>query len=213
MFAPHKYLAVFCFGGFMQEIWKDVKGYEGLYQVSSLGGVKSKSRVIGNRKIAGRTLKPSDTSRGYLGVTLYKHGSKKTEVIHRLVANAFIPKVKNKLQINHIDGNKHNNKIDNLEWCNGSENLKHAFALGLKKPSKTFLGKFGENHPNSKKVIQYDLNNNKIREFACLSVVQREFNFNLGNLSECCNGKRKTAYGYIWRYVDEQNNIQPDCNG
>lgn len=197
----------------MQEIWKDVKGYEGLYQVSNLGNVKSKSRVVNNRKIIGKILTPADTSKGYLGVSLYKNGSKKTASIHKLVAIAFIPKVKNKPQINHKDGDKHNNKVDNLEWCNGSENLKHAFELGLKKPSKTSLGKFGENHPNSKKVIQYDLNNKKIREFACLSDIKRELNFNLGNLSECCNGTRKTAYGFIWRYANEQNNSQSACNG
>jgi hypothetical protein len=100
----------------MQEVWRDIIGYEGLYQVSNIGNVKG---II-------KTLKPNKTSKGYLHISLYKNRISKTFKLHRIVAQNFISNPENKLEVNHMDGNKLNNKIDNLEWNTRFENNKHA---------------------------------------------------------------------------------------
>ena len=113
----------------MEEIWKDIKGYEGLYQISNLGRVKSISRKIntfyGYRKTKEKILKSSYDKDGYLKITITNNWKHKTHKIHRLVAEAFIPNPDNKPTINHIDGNKLNNSIDNLEWATRKEQTKH----------------------------------------------------------------------------------------
>lgn len=117
------------------EVWKDVKGYEGLYQVSSEGNLKSLDRIsnfngdLGIRK--GKKLKLSETNDGYYRNQLYKNGKRENFYIHRLVAKAFIPKVDGKFHINHIDGNPKNNRVENLEWCTPKENTAHAYQNGL----------------------------------------------------------------------------------
>ena len=121
----------------MSEIWKDIVGYEGLYQVSNFGRVKSfhrKEPII---------LKPLVTRKGYLRVELYDGTNSQLRLIHRLVIEAFNPNNTN-LQVNHIDGDKSNNKLSNLEWCSGSENIIHALSNGLRVP------KSGEEHWNCK---------------------------------------------------------------
>lgn len=120
-------------GGIMKEIWKDIEGYEGYYQVSSLGRVKSLTRKDSlNRTRKGKVLKPfDDNNKGYLLVDLVKFGKSKTVKVHRLVANAFIPNPLNKPQVNHDDGDKKNNNAKNLEWATREENIQHSFNTGL----------------------------------------------------------------------------------
>lgn len=120
----------------MTEIWKDVHGYEGCYQVSNLGNVKSLSRIIhrnvpstGNFRCKERILK-TDNVKGYLRVTLSNNKKKKRFFIHRLVAIAFIENKYDKPFVNHIDSNPLNNKADNLEWCTQKENIAHGFKYG-----------------------------------------------------------------------------------
>ena len=120
----------------MNEIWRDVAGYEGLYQVSSLGRVRSFHKD-------GRVLKPG-SKEGYLFVNLYRKGNVKNCKIHRLVAAAFISNPLNKPEVNHIDGNPSNNHADNLEWATRAENQRHAVATGLK------VERQGEARHNSK---------------------------------------------------------------
>lgn len=117
------------------EEWKDVVGYEGFYQVSDKGRVKSLDRVdcLGHAR-KGIILKQRVTKWGYMRTMLYKNGVSKQESIHRLVGKAFIPNIENKEQINHIDGVKTNNSVFNLEWCSLSENRKHAYRTGLQHP-------------------------------------------------------------------------------
>ncbi|WP_202818652.1 NUMOD4 motif-containing HNH endonuclease [Clostridium botulinum] len=120
-----------------QELWKDIKGYEGLYQVSNLGRVKSLMTTQSRRS---GILKSYNHS-GYRRINLYKNGKGKKYYIHRLVAEVFIQNVNNYPEINHIDGNKSNNVIDNLEWCTSSQNQIHAFKIGLQRPNlKVHLG-------------------------------------------------------------------------
>jgi hypothetical protein len=114
------------------EKWKDIKGYEGYYQVSNLGNVKSLDRVVWNGKVfhkrIGKILKPKGDR--YYELCLTKQGKLKKVYIHRLVAQAFIPNPNNKAEVNHMDGNKVNNHISNLEWCTSKENKKHAWENG-----------------------------------------------------------------------------------
>lgn len=185
------------------EIWKDITGYEGLYQVSSLGRIKSLTRFneyynaihkIKTKRIQKeKILNYSKNNRGYLQVCLTKNGKSKTYIVHRLVAKAFLSNSKSKEQVNHIDGNKENNSIDNLEWVTSSENNKHAFITGLNKPH------------NMRKVNQYDLQGNFIKQWNSITDFLKENNLNLknSNITTCCKGKRKNAYGFIWKYADE----------
>lgn len=116
----------------MAEIWKDVEGYEGLYQVSNLGRVKSLTHYIIKenykpREVKGKILTPFfDRPKGYMSVSLSKNNKIKLQRIHRLVAQAFIPNPDNLIQINHKDGNKSNNNVENLEWCSCKDNIRHA---------------------------------------------------------------------------------------
>ena len=115
------------------EIWKDIEGYEGLYQVSNLGRVKSIYGWCGNRFVKRtKILKLKINNKGYTKVYLYKNKKSKMFFVHRLVAMAFVPNPNNLPQVNHKDGNKLNNSIGNLEWCTCSENIKHAYKTGLK---------------------------------------------------------------------------------
>src|SRR4051812_7731007 len=119
------------------EQWKDIQGYEGCYQISDIGNVKSLSRErFGNGRQTGitkeRILKFNKDTSGYNVVKLYKNGSKKCPKAHRLVAKAFIPNPNNKGEINHINGVKTDNRLTNLEWCTHTENIRHADATGLR---------------------------------------------------------------------------------
>jgi len=137
----------------IQEIWKDIKGYEDKYQVSSFGRVRSLDRDI-NRK--GKILKHCYFSNRYTYVSLCKEGTRSNKLIHRLIAQAFIPNPENYPQINHKNGIKDDNRLENLEWVSQSMNMKHAFKTGLIKWTKEMFE--GENNPGSK------LNNEKVRE-------------------------------------------------
>lgn len=117
------------------EVWKPVENYEELYSVSNLGRVKSHNRKVWNGygyyNKKGRILKKSKTTTGYWKVELYRDGKRRSSRVHRLVAKAFIPRVDGKEMINHKDGDPLNNHVSNLEWCNQSENMKHAYEIGL----------------------------------------------------------------------------------
>lgn len=183
----------------MKEIWKDIEGYEGLYQVSNLGRVKSlKSK---------RFLKLSVNEKGYLRCHLSKCGGSKHWRVHRLVAQAFISNQDNKPEINHIDGDKSNNCVTNLEWVTSSENHIHSYVVGLRK--RSFAS-----------VLQYDLSGNFIQEFS--SIVEAAQGIGKPGLrsavSKCCRGYRKKAGGFIWRFrkgeilkhieVDLESNVE-----
>lgn len=175
----------------MTETWKDVAGYEGLYQVSDLGRVRSlkygKSRIL--KHIIGK--------KGYLHVTLYREGEQKSVLIHRLVAQAFVPNPSNFPVINHKDENPANNTVNNLEWCTQRYNVNYGTCRA--KISTKLKGKF-VNGPLSKAILQYDKSGNFVREWPSMIEVQRQTGFAQGNISHCCLGKYKTAYGFVWRF-------------
>lgn len=190
----------------MEEEWRDIKGYEGLYQVSNLGRVRSLDRYIINksnkRQYYNGKILNGNIRQGYLKLTLSKNNSQKTIPIHILVAKTFIPNPESKPEVNHIDGNKANNCVNNLEWVTRSENELHAYKNGLAKPSlkqKEAVAKYArENY--SKKVLQYDLNGNFIKEWNSMHDVWRELGIRPSYICRCCKGLRNYTYGYIWKY-------------
>ena len=198
------------------EIWKNVKNFEGLYQVSNLGRVKSLNY---NRTRKEKILKNKYDKGGYCQINLWKYGQMKHFLVHRLVAEAFIDNSNNKPCIDHIDGNRSNNRVENLRWCTYKENSNNPITLqrmsealkGKNNPnygkhlSEETKRKMSEAHTNgkhSKPVLQIDKNTGEvIREFPSTRDVQRQLGFSIGNISQCCNGKRKTCGGFKWRYA------------
>lgn len=172
------------------EIWKDIEGYEGLYQVSNWGRVRS--LWFGKEKM----LQPVKHKNGYLFVSL---GRKKTISIHRLVAEAFIPNPDNLPQVNHRDENKENNNVDNLEWCDSKYN--NNYGTHNKRVSDTQIN----DQNKSKKVIQFSKTGEFIREWPSTNECGRN-GFNQGHVAACCRGntKLKTYKGYIWKYKEEK---------
>ena len=141
----------------MKEVWKDISGYEGYYQVSTSGNVRSKTRKVYNPRYGeqlrlGKMLSPAINKNGYVQVGLSKNGIRKSLKVHSLVAKAFLKEITGKKEVNHKDGNKLNNHIDNLEWCNRSENVLHAFRSGLKTKPKG--AKNGQSKITSKEVLE-----------------------------------------------------------
>lgn len=194
---------------FMEEIWKDIDRYIGIYQVSNMGRVKSLSRTIIRkngvpRPISERILKEGITTSGYAQVVLYKGTSHYNESIHRMVATAFIPNPENKPQVNHINGIRTDNRLVNLEWCTVSENHLHSFRyLGKIKVSPS-LGKFGGDNHLSKKVNQIDIitgqiiaTYNGVAECSRITGIRKE------NIAAVCRGnsRQKTAGGFKWEYI------------
>lgn len=176
----------------MEETWKDIKNYQGIYQISSFGKIK-------NNK--GKILKQFKNHKGYLVIQLSKNGDSKNYIVHRLVAKEFIPNPENKPQINHKNCNKEDNRIDNLEWCTNTENKAHAKIHGLCKSSPK-----GGSNLRAKKVIQYDKEGRIVRKWDCIQDIVRCFKIATGsNISGCCKHKLKTAYGYKWEYEVDIN--------
>lgn len=184
-----------------KEIWKDIPEYEGLYQASTLGKVKSLEKMHWNRfqyfAQKERILKPRYDKKGYVVYALFKDGKRKDIKGHRIIAITFLKNESNKPQINHINGIKDDNRVCNLEWCTNQENQIHAFKNGLNKK------RYGKENPYSKSVLQYDLNNNFIKEYASMADAARELNIkNYSHICSCCRNKRNKAYGYTWKYKE-----------
>ena len=179
----------------MQEIWKDVKGYEDKYQVSNLGRVKSKERYFNNNggyqkvneKILSQHKQYGKEDNEYRVVNFSIKHKTINKYVHRLVAQAFLDDYDEKLEVNHKDGNKTNNNINNLEMMTRSENKLHAYRV-LKRKT------------NGKAILQYDLNNNFIKEYESACSASRETNICRSAINDCCRGRCKTAGGYIWKF-------------
>lgn len=182
------------------EIWKDIEGYEGLYQVSNLGRVKSLERKVSTinngtkclKHIDESILKPIKISNGYITINLYINGIRKKHFVHRLVANAFIPNPNNYSQVNHKDENKENNSVDNLEWCTSKYNMN--FGTRNQRASNSLT-----NGKLSKKVFQYNLNGELVNEWISIKEAARN-GFNDSCITICCKGIRPTHKGFIWKY-------------
>lgn len=172
----------------VNEIWRDIKGYEQLYQISNLGNVKSLNY---NKTSKEKILKPNNI-KGYLIVGLYKNGKRKFYHVHRLVTEAFLPNPNNKPCIDHINADRTDNRVENLRWVTHKENNDNPITK-----NKHFK-KLKENF--SKPIIQFSKDGEFIRKWNSAMDVHRELGINQNCICQCCKGKYKTAGGYIWRY-------------
>lgn len=172
------------------EQWKDIKGYEGLYQVSNMGVIRS--------LYTGKILKAKKETNGYMRVKLYKDGKGKSHTVHRIVAEHFIPNPYNLPQVNHKNEIKTDNRVENLEWCDAKYNLSYNNGQ-RKRADKNTNGKC------SKIVLQYTLDGVFIAEYPSTHEVQRQLGYYNGHISECCRGERKQRFGFVWRYKEGVN--------
>ena len=192
----------------MNEEWRQIQGYEGLYEVSNLGRVKSLERYDKmGRLIKEKTLNPRKHKKGYLYVGLSKDGIQKKYSIHRLVAIAFIPNPNNLPQVNHKDENKENNCLDNLEWCTNEYNCN--YGNHGKNISKSLLGgtlseqtRQRMSEARSIKIVQLSLNGKLIKIWNSLRETDK-FGYRHACISECCRGLRKTHKKFKWMYYND----------
>ena len=202
----------------MEEQWRDiiiekngvVYDYSGIYEVSNLGRVRSVDRVDSRgRRLEGRILK-QNKNKGYLSVALCG----KVFKVHRLVATVFVPNPNNLPQVNHLDENKHNNRVDNLEWVTAKDNMN--YGTRNQRASKAMKGRtFSEEHKQKMKESHPDYHGNKhprAKKVICIETGQvfgtlKEagecYGISKESICSCCKGKRETAGGYHWKYYDE----------
>jgi hypothetical protein len=189
------------------EEWVRIKGYEDEYEISNLGNVKSLKRTIirnnGRRQdVTEKILTNFPDKDGYSCVCIRKQNHKVLKArVHQLVAKHFIFNIENKPCVNHINGIKSDNRVNNLEWVTVKENNIHAVKFLNKKGGKYWLGKKDNNHIRSKEIEQYDLSGNLIKKYNSLSSACRENNFKTTtNITANLMGKTKYAYGFKWKY-------------
>lgn len=209
----------------MDEIWKDVIGYEGLYQVSNLGNVRSTKRIVpvkGLRNVrtvtrGGNTLKKHEDRYGYLHVHLRNGESTSTPTIHKLVMNAFVFNIDNKPCIDHINANKKDNRVDNLRWVTVKENQNNPITRKRLSLCKTgdkhhYYGKkFSEEHRKrisdankngkcSKPILQLNLEGELIKEHPSINEANRQTGVSRSLIYRSCRCKIRSAGGYVWKY-------------
>lgn len=177
------------------EIWKDIQGYEGLYQVSNLGRVKSLNYKRTGKE---RILKPSNNGQGYLRVKLCKDGNREQPLVHRLVATVFCENPEGYTEVNHLDENKQNNMADNLEWCSRQYNVTYN---GRAKKAGKKAGK-----KLSKPVYSINKESGLITYWQSAREAERCTDIPHGNIIKCCKGKYHSAGNHYWFYADDDDN-------
>ena len=191
------------------EIWKPIKDYEGLYEISNLGRVKSLNYSRTGKE---QILKPQKRKNGYLGVILCYKNTQKQVNIHRLVAEAFIPNPENKPYVDHINTDKLDNRACNLRWVTQKENLNNLLTkdkMNSRKQSEETKKKLSESHKNSDKTIRIKVvqlnkdTNELIKIWNSATEAEREGGFANNNINRCCRGKYKTHKGYKWMYYED----------
>ena len=176
-----------------KEIWKDIEGFEGMYQISNRGNVKSLNY---NKTGKERILKPNKVSHGYLQVQLHQDGKAKNYYVHRLVAAAFCDNPHGFKEVNHIDEDKTNNCADNLEFCSKSYNNNYGTR------NKRIAEK------RSKPVIAIDKRTGLILEFLSALEAEKETGINNGNIIKCCKGKLNSCGGFYWMYKNNNDTTE-----
>lgn len=184
----------------MVEIWKDIPQFEGLYQVSNMGRVRSLTRKVHIKESKYRVFKGSikagcyELKNGYHVVSLYKNGKSKRFFTHRLVAMAFIDNPQDLPQVNHKDENKTNNNVENLEWCDSKYNTNYGNCI-----EKRIA-------PQRVKVSRFSIDGKYIETYESMAYIEREFGFNHSAICMCCKGQIQSAYGYKWEYAKDYGN-------
>lgn len=166
----------------MEEIWKPVVGYEGMYEVSNLGRVKSLNYKNTGKEVVLKAYS-NKSGKGYYKIHLCKNGVVDWPYVHILVAQAFIPNPDNLPEVNHKDENPANNCVENLEWC---------------------THKYNSGYSNEKEICQYSLDGVLIRVWPSMQKIEQELGYKYQNISACCRGLQKTAFGFIWKYKEPQ---------
>lgn len=182
----------------LNEEWRDVQDYEGVYQVSNYGRIKrvehtkvyksanQSGKFMAHYRYDAMILKPCFDSGGYIQIHLCRHQKKRWTKIHRLVAEAFLPNPDNLPQVNHKDGNKENSRLDNLEWVSMSDNMQHAYKTGL-------------NFGRVKAILQFDLNGNFVQEFKSITEAAKAVDRNPSSIQSHLKGKTTQCGGYMWK--------------
>lgn len=191
------------------EEWKSIRGYEGLYEISSLGRVRSLDRKVKvnygiehYKTLKGVVLKCQKDRYGYLYIPLSKNGHKQKLKVHRLVAEAFIPNPNNKPCIDHINTIKDDNRVENLRWVTYEENMNNELTL------KNIKGcQVGDKSSCSKSVVQISLDGKIIKRYGSIRETTRETGFDKRYISKCCNGKKEMYKNYIWMFYNDYINL------
>lgn len=176
----------------MDEIWKDIEGYEGLYQISNLGRIKSMKK---KRCLKEKILSCANDRNGYKMIYLCKNGRKKYHSVHRLVAKTFIPNLNNLPFVNHKNEHKSDNRADNLEWCNAKYNTNYGTCIERRAKAQT-------NKHGAISVIQCSLDGRVIDKYPSMMEASRKTNVSPRAICACCRNYQKTAFGYVWKYSD-----------
>lgn len=194
------------------ETWKDIQGYEGLYQVSDLGRVRSLNRKVkrGDKVmiLQGVVLKPQKCSNGYCFVTLSKGGDTRQFLIHRLVAKAFMPNGIG--EVNHIDENKNNNILSNLEWLSHKANINYGSCIERRTKNSDFSGSknpmFGRSRsgsPRAKRVAQLDMSGNIVAEYACIIDAAEAINCSVSSIRNALKGRTSHCRNFKWIFLNK----------
>lgn len=193
-----------------EEVWKPVVGFEGVYCVSNFGNIKGVVRSGST----GKPLHPQMNNNGYMTIHLYNHPKHKVTTVHRVVATAFIPNPENKRTVNHIDGNKKNNRVDNLEWATHGENHRHAYRTGLKvitERQRAAVSATGKRtcEMNRMKTPVFMINKDGLKTlFVSAHEAARFVKGDPSPIIRCCKGKKKTYKGCTWEYAGKEEKRQ-----
>ena len=195
----------------MQEIWKDIKGYEGLYQVSNLGRIKSLDKKTKNKNgefiKKGKILKQCENSKGYLRIQLTSNkGQRKRMFVHRLVAQHFVKKEEGKNIVNHLDCNPKNNCYNNLEWTTLKGNSQYMTKLGRNKRTQEWIVNLKKTLQKTlgKKVVRIDMKTKDVKIYDYLNQTKMD-GFVPSSVSKCCNGIRNKHKGYYWKFFETKS--------
>lgn len=184
------------------DVWQPIPDFQGLYEASKSGEIRSIARIDKRGKPwPTRTLKPfRDGKKGYVAVCLLKDGVPTRAKVHRVIASVFVPNPRSAPQVNHINGDRSDNRASNLEWCTGSENVRHAFDQLGRVSSGGHAGKIGAAHHASRAVVATNQSTGEVLAFGSSAEAARALGLASGSVPRVCSGKWKHAGGWSFRY-------------